>query len=88
MTETFESENDKIHISKDGKTVIFGKVKKEWMRLPKELGGIKVKVIDQFGTRCRCTKHDTTAYILKSKYCTMFCDEVGQWAWILKPATF
>ncbi|AYV83309.1 MAG: hypothetical protein Hyperionvirus5_115 [Hyperionvirus sp.] len=85
MSETFSSENDKLHVSEDTNTIIYGPTKKKWIRLPKELGGIKANVIDSYQTICQCGKHVTTVYILKAKFSTMFCDTKGQWAWLMNP---
>ena len=83
--ESFISENDKVHTSTDNKTIIVGETKKKWMMLPPELGSKKCNVIDQFFTGCQCGKHTTTIYILEGKYCTMYCNSAGGWAWVEKP---
>ena len=87
MTHVFSTVNDQIHISKDKKTIIGSKqLKKSWIQLPKQLGGVRSNVLDQFVSLCQCGKHTTTVYILNCKFVTMYCNTAGQWAWILKPS--
>jgi hypothetical protein len=83
---TFESSNDKIHKGKSAdvkNTMIVGETKKVWIKLPKELGGKKANVKETIkSVPCKCGKHTTDVYLLDSIYSTMYCDTVGQWAWI------
>ena len=65
------------------KYIIIGKLKKEWIRTPKELGSKKLKVIDEFETICSCGKHNTTLYILDGDYFTVNCTK--GWAWYRQP---
>ena len=85
MAYTCTTTNDKIHVLQEDNMIIAAPMKKSWIRLPKQLGGTKAKVLDQFKTVCRCNKHTTTLYVLVGKYVTMYCDDVEQWAWIVKP---
>lgn len=89
MSEEFDTTNDYMHISKDGKTLIFDKtLKKDWIKLPSnvgELSGKKSKIIEQIQSLCCCDKHFTTMYLLEDKYTTMYCNTVKQWAWVITP---
>jgi hypothetical protein len=77
-------DKDNIYKTDDNITII-GKLKKEWIKTPKQLGSKKLKVIDEFTTQCNCGKHFTTLYILEKDYFTMHCESKG-WAWLKQPA--
>lgn len=50
----------------------------DWIRLPKQLGGQKKKVIDIYNIdKCKCGKHPTTIYELEGNYFTCKCDKNG-----------
>ena len=68
----------------DDNTIIIGKLKKEWIKTPKQLGSKKLKVTDEFTTLCKCGNHLTTLYILEKDYFTMHCESKG-WAWLKQP---
>jgi hypothetical protein len=81
---TVESEDNNIHTSQNGKIMVVGKTKKEWIKLPKQLGGKKSKVVDSFICTCYCNKHKTELYVLEADYVTMCCESMG-WPWVQKP---
>lgn len=57
----------------------------QWIRLPKELGGKRAKVIDNFvAKQCICNKHPARVYILDGEYAVVECLTKG-FAWIKKP---
>ena len=86
MSRIFESTDDFCHKGKDGKTLLIGNnIKKDWIKLPKEIGGQKIDVEDSFITHCFCGKHSATLYVLKKKYMTINCSTRKQWLWFVRP---
>ena len=77
-------DKDDIYKTDDNITIV-GKLKKEWIETPKQLGSKKLKVTDEFTTLCNCGEHFTTLYILEKDYFTMHCESKG-WAWLKQPA--
>ena len=69
---------DDIYKTDDNITIV-GKLKKEWIETPKQLGSKRLKVADEFTTLCNCGEHFTTLYILEKDYFTMHCKTKG-WA--------
>lgn len=84
MSTTMTTSDDYVHKSLDDKNMIaLGKLKKEWIKLPKELGGKKCKVLSEIDIKCGCNKHNTVLYRLEGKYDTVNCKIKG-WMWMNK----
>jgi hypothetical protein len=77
-------DKDDIYKTDDNITIV-GKLKKEWIKTPEQLGSKKLKVSDDFTTLCNCGEHLTTLYILEKDYFTMHCESNG-WVWLKQPA--
>ena len=90
MTQAYETYNDIIHKSLDGKTLIFSNKQfdKKWIKIPKNVpgGGRKSNVIDAFNTQCRCGSHNTRIYVLQDAYITAYCTTKQMWMWVEKPS--
>lgn len=89
MATQMETSDDYIY-SLDNKNgthsvVIGDNIKKDWIKLPKELGGKKQKITETIKSYCTCGKHITNIYILEGKYTTMYCNTVKQWAFVESP---
>ena len=49
-----------------------------WVKLPKQLGGAKKKVLRYFDIEyCQCGTHPTTVYELEDNYIVCKCDKNG-----------
>ena len=56
----------------------------DWIRLPKELGGKKAKVLGQFANPCVCGDgHSVTHFELEGPVGVAECDRIG-FAWYMK----
>lgn len=70
-----------VSIGKDDPTtLLINNGKPDWVRLPPELGGGKVKVIALIESKCpnpKCEDHLTRHYILKSAYGVAECADNG-----------
>ena len=57
MAYTCTTTNDKIHVLQEDNMIIAAPMKKSWIRLPKQLGGTKAKVLDQFNDVTSIRQH-------------------------------
>ena len=55
--------------------------KRDWMKLPKELGGLKKKVINTAIRPCCCNTHNTKVYKLEGNYLNYWCEERHNFVW-------
>lgn len=57
-----------------------------WVRLPKQLGGRKVNVVDEFiATSCKCGNHPSKILILDCDYMCVECSKNPGFMWMNKP---
>ena len=57
-----------------------------WVKLPKELGGKKVNVIDEFIAKsCKCCNHQSRILILDCDYMCIECSLNLGFMWFKKP---
>ena len=57
-----------------------------WVKLPKELGGKKVNVLDDFrSSSCKCGKHSARILILDRNYVCVECSKTKGFYWLKTP---
>ena len=72
-----------VYRSEDGDILAVG-CKPQWIKLPKQLGGRRVNILDSFVARsCKCGKHPANVMILDCDYMIVEC--TNGYMWMNKP---
>lgn len=71
----------------DPSMVLFGSSPPDWVRLPPELGGQQVKVLDAFAARCPRGEHEVRHLHLEGGVNVAECRGHGGFLWYRAPAS-